>query len=661
MRLIQLAAKNFMPYKDRISIDFPMDESRNIMLVLGDNMRGKTSLLSAIRWGFYGTAIDRHTRSIPLHLLINRDAALEDDWKIEVVLKFQHGDDIFELRRTSVRKQHVATPRKDQDFQISVHLKRNGSLVSGDQVEAEINLVAPEQISRFFLFDGELLQEYEELLVEGSEQGRRIKETIEQVLGVPSLTKGRDELKAMLRDAQKKQTQAMAQISSMKGAAQESDRLTTELEARESDLQDLIDGLTETRMRRETLDEELEAAATLLALGERLKSSRNLVEKQKVTIETKGDERKKVIANAWRDLLGAQIASKQKVLGAKQKDLFEHGSQDAVLKNRLNETRRLIETAACPTCQQTIADKKREYFSRILEELEAQVEQQVDASSELQSVMTKLSRLDGIRGTNAKDRLEQVDKELRVATIELQKSENEIVEIEDKIEGSDQAELSRKRRERNEKLREEGRLSEDIKQVLAAVLKINESLAVLQVRIVGMSAGRSERATAKVTLLTDLHGVFAASIELLRDQLRSTVQEKASDAFREMTTQSAYSGLEINENYGLSIVDSSGQKVALRSAGAEQVVALSLIDGLNRTGRSTGPVLMDTPFGRLDAEHRDNILKYLPKVTTQLVLLVHSGEIRPETDLASVKDKIGVVYRIVEVSENQSKIERTAL
>ena len=534
-------------------------------------------------------------------------------------------------------------------------------MVSGDQVEAEINLVAPEQISRFFLFDGELLQEYEELLVEGSEQGRRIKETIEQVLGVPSLTKGRDELKAMLRDAQKKQTQAMAQISSMKGAAQESDRLTTELEARESDLQDLSDGLTETRMRRETLDEELEAAATLLALGERLKSSRNLVEKQKVTIETKGDERKKVIANAWRDLLGAQIASKQKVLGAKQKDLFEHGSQDAVLKKRLNETRRLIETAACPTCQQTIADKKREYFSRILEELEAQVEQQVDASSELQSVMTKLSRLDGIRGTNAKDRLEQVDKELRVATIELQKSENEIVEIEDKIEGSDQAELSRKRRERNEKLREEGRLSEDIKQVLAAVLKINESLAVLQVRIVGMSAGRSERATAKVTLLTDLHGVFAASIELLRDQLRSTVQEKASDAFREMTTQSAYSGLEINENYGLSIVDSSGQKVALRSAGAEQVVALSLIDGLNRTGRSTGPVLMDTPFGRLDAEHRDNILKYLPKVTTQLVLLVHSGEIRPETDLASVKDKIGVVYRIVEVSENQSKIERTAL
>jgi DNA sulfur modification protein DndD len=128
-----------------------------------------------------------------------------------------------------------------------------------------------------------------------------------------------------------------------------------------------------------------------------------------------------------------------------------------------------------------------------------------------------------------------------------------------------------------------------------------------------------------------------------------------------MTTQKAYRGLEINKNYGLSIIDSSGRRVSLRSAGAEQVVALSLIDGLNRTGRSIGPVVMDTPFGRLDPRHRDNILSYLPTVTSQFVLLVHEGEIRPETDLASVKSRIGKVYAIREVSETISKIERTQL
>jgi len=70
---------------------------------------------------------------------------------------------------------------------------------------------------------------------------------------------------------------------------------------------------------------------------------------------------------------------------------------------------------------------------------------------------------------------------------------------------------------------------------------------------------------------------------------------------------------------------------------------------------------MDTRFGRLDLKHRDNILKYLPTVTSQFILLVHSGEIRPETDLAGIKPQIGAVYTIEEVTPTQSKLEKTTL
>ena len=75
----------------------------------------------------------------------------------------------------------------------------------------------------------------------------------------------------------------------------------------------------------------------------------------------------------------------------------------------------------------------------------------------------------------------------------------------------------------------------------------------------------------------------------------------------------------------------------------------------------SGPVVMDTPFGRLDPKHRDNVLAYLPKVTSQFVLLVHGAEIRPETDLAPIKERIGAVYSIREISETVSHIERTTL
>lgn len=67
---------------------------------------------------------------------------------------------------------------------------------------------------------------------------------------------------------------------------------------------------------------------------------------------------------------------------------------------------------------------------------------------------------------------------------------------------------------------------------------------------------------------------------------------------------------------------------------------------------------MDTPFGRLDLKHRDNILTYLPSATSQFVLLVHSGEIRPETDLAAIAPRIGAVYKIKEINARQSTIEK---
>ena len=70
---------------------------------------------------------------------------------------------------------------------------------------------------------------------------------------------------------------------------------------------------------------------------------------------------------------------------------------------------------------------------------------------------------------------------------------------------------------------------------------------------------------------------------------------------------------------------------------------------------------MDTPFGRLDLNHRDNILSYLPSVTSQFVLLVHSGEIRKETDLAVIAERIGAVYEIREISSTQSRLERVTL
>lgn len=661
MKLHRLTATNFMPYRETATVDFPTDDHRNVMIVFGDNMRGKTSLMNALRWGFYGRAVGRHSRPILLQDIVNKDGAKVDDWRVEVFLTFEANGHSYELRRTADRRPHVATPSRPEDFIVATHLSRDGVVISGDQIEAEINQFAPEQVSRFFLFDGELLQEYEELLIEGSEQGRQIKEAIEQVLGVPALTNGRTELGAILKAATKRQSQEMAHIAGLERSAEQMGKLTVRLDSQEADLERLQEKLTQTRADRATLEDELEQAATVLALKATLDAARGAADNHNATLKKKRADRQALLAIAWQDMLDAKLEAKRTILRQRQQKSTEVLRTRVRLEDNISSIKKMLENSECPTCHQSYPDKERAALGAEQGRLEVELASLADSTLDLQALSAELAVLDKIRGNKARDRLVEIDRDLRAAEVGLQKAENDIERTEEKIAGHDTAELARKRVLLQEKFKEEGRLTEAIKATQRDIEKTNEELAVARKSMEGLAGARSKRSTLKVGVVGNLEACFAASVERLRDSLRQRVETLASESFKEMTTQKSYRGLEINDNYGLRIVDSSGRTVSIRSAGAEQVVALSLIDGLNRTGRAIGPVVMDTPFGRLDPKHRDNVLRYLPVVTSQFVLLVHGGEIRRETDLASIKSRIGAAYTIEEISETQSRIERTAL
>ena len=81
MKIEKLIINNFMPYKGDQIIEFPLHETQNVMLLFGDNMRGKTSFLNAIRWCFYGIALGRHLREIPRINLVNSDASKR--WRLD--------------------------------------------------------------------------------------------------------------------------------------------------------------------------------------------------------------------------------------------------------------------------------------------------------------------------------------------------------------------------------------------------------------------------------------------------------------------------------------------------------------------------------------------------------------------------------------------------
>jgi DNA sulfur modification protein DndD len=602
----------------------------------------------------------RHLREIPLHQLHNKDAGAVGEWEMEVSIQFDADGHQYDLRRRSVKKRLVAVPDRPEDFDVECYLQKDGMAISGDLVEAEINRFVPEQVSRFFLFDGELLQEYETLLIEGNEQGKLIKEAIEQVLGVPALINGRVHAGKLLKGAQKQQTKDLAQVKSVEQYLENQSTYRAKEDAYESDIEKLTEKLKKTKDERASLSDEIEKSDAIYKA--KIKLDEKTERRNQITSEINEIDSSKLVlvSKAWRDLLKPKLTLRRDALLDEQLELMNQIGKKSSLEKEVEQIQSLLSKSECPTCSQEFNVTLREKAGAKLGGLQGELRAFSDNHEKLTTISAEIDTLNKLVTQGVGEMIREKDRQKNILEVEQTRIENEMEVLREEIQGQDTTEMARKRALKDALIREEGKLGHEIEMVSKELKKVQIELAIIARQIDSIPEARAKRSTAYVNLCTGLERAFGESVEKLRESLRNSVESRASEAFKQLITQQAYKGLRINTNYGLTILDERETPVSIRSAGAEQIVALSLIDGLSRTGRANGPVVMDTPFGRLDLKHRDNILKYLPISASQLILLVHDGEIRAETDLAPIASRIGGVYHIKEKGPRHSVVERNA-
>ncbi|MCB9980243.1 MAG: AAA family ATPase [Rhodospirillales bacterium] len=656
MKLLSLTVKNFMPYKGEQKILFPSDPQQNVMLVFGDNMRGKTSFLNAIRWCFYGKALGRHLKEIENIDIVNWDAVAENDWNVQVNLIFENDGHEYDLRRTLQPKEMIYKPKTSNDFNSERMLRKDGSVVRGDLVEHELNQIMPEDIARFFLFDGELLQEYEMLLDDKDEQGNLIKESIEKVLGVPALIRGRNQIDTLLRDARKRQTKDAQQIDSVKRYSDELQKLEAEYETLDADLKTLQSQYESYQSQIEVLDEELQKSQSVQLGKERLDQREGEIKRAAARLEELQSEKLVLLKDAWKDLLEPLLQQKISEFEHERDKFGTSQKQRHKIEVRIDDLESLLKKSVCPTCDQKIEDNKRESIGAEVARLEAELEEFQVSFDRLGSISGEISKLSKIRPSGASSRIPNIDKEMRQMNLRVTELDSEIEDIKTELRGHDTAEIAKKRVRRDQLQQTIGVIKKNIDEQKRKIEENEAKQKKLSVHIETNAEARSNRSTRLVNVYAALKDIFSSSIDDLRNNLRQTVADFATEAFSNLTTETTYKGLKINENYGLTIVDREGRDVLQRSAGAEQIVALSLIDGLNRTARKTGPIIMDTPLGRLDLKHREQVLRYLPEMGEQVILLVHEGEIRKDEIMESLSARIGKVCNIERVSSSESKL-----
>src|SRR5438874_686382 len=152
LRLSKLRVENFGPYKDLQEVVFPNTDG--VVLVYGENMRGKTTLLNAFRYALFGRFIGRGQAQIPIHKIGNWEAAEEGNYGFKVELEFSFGPDLYVLTRTCTPR--VPKPENDSDYERQSFLTKDGKHLNPDQAQHTLSVLMPEDVSRFFLFDGEL-------------------------------------------------------------------------------------------------------------------------------------------------------------------------------------------------------------------------------------------------------------------------------------------------------------------------------------------------------------------------------------------------------------------------------------------------------------------------------------------------------------------------
>jgi len=158
--------------------------------------------------------------------------------------------------------------------------------------------------------------------------------------------------------------------------------------------------------------------------------------------------------------------------------------------------------------------------------------------------------------------------------------------------------------------------------------------------------------SVRKTLIAFRSRLIDRRLELLQD----TIYEAYSSLMRK---KGMVANLLIDPStFSLTLQNKSGHVIPpdWLSAGERQLLVVSILWGLARASGKALPVIVDTPVGRLDSTHRDNLVRhYFPHASHQVVLLSTDEEIVGLT-LRNLESSIAQTYRLLFHDKTESTI-----
>lgn len=638
--LISMTLQDFGPYRGRQRLDFSAQQG--VYIIYGPNGRGKTTLHNAFRYALYGEILGRR-RDERATELVNSEARKQAGFGLfEVVLDFEYDGSRYRLTRRF--------DDRERSPEVML-LERDGIPLSQDDSENTLQIVAPRSVSQFFLFDGELLRQYENLLDTDSEEGAALEQSIERILGIPIVDNAKFDVTEVRRKAEKQLTEQYAahdETRRMAMSLNEAQDIRSQLQKNYDEIADRID-TTKVRVS------ELEALLREQQKGERLLGQLDQLRTREADLEMREQDAINALSelspNLWKAILGSSATERLPSVEA-ELDVVESDLRAATAAVR--DLTHLRHETDCPVCHQDLPESLRHRLAADLEAT-ASISNHEAVEARLQLARSKRKTLQALAQQDARLIVER-DRNLRTLRLEKQEVREDIASIEQQLSEIGEDTLRALASERDEK---QAQILRDKERLDSSSIKLRDQDLViedLKRRLRRQSVQPDHTVELKDQVCQDLIGLFGEAIDAYRAKLRRRVEAQASEIFRVLASEPDYIGLRITDRYGLQILDRDGD-VVRRSAGYEHIVALSLIAALQDSASVRGPVIMDYPFGRLDTENTSRVVAALPRMARQVVLLSFDGEFDRHAALQALGSSLVAEYELERVTSKHTRIQ----
>lgn len=686
MRIEKIVLNNFGSYEGETVFDTSTENGRNIILIGGKNGAGKTTLFTAMRVCLYGYMSMGYknynafyTRAISKQ--INNAAKLTKPTQasvaMQIVLSNGRDLDIYELTRSWVLDESLA--------EIFTIVKNGEPLCSSEVADFEkylLSLLPPELFNLYF-FDGEKIADF--FMNEGS--NTRIKEAFLTLCGYDTFDIMRRNFKR-ISGGNSASTAALEEYWRTKQAADDEDLR----------YQDLLSQL-------EVCVSELDACeAEIIALEKNYAQSGGITQEEwnEKLVKLKEEEKKREVWNAvlrkWANEMIPFLIVRDQILALKEQIAAE---------NDQKKYQSFCEILTVPEISELAGDSLDQMKALALclygggtePILDLSFEQcvtllaQINAITDFDQSKIKKYRTAIKNSINRSAKLRQeLDNSNVVAVQDYMRLRAELFERKSEFlnnqVGLEQAMAKQKEtllQSRMELARTQSKLEADLKKAsikdisAKAILMLDKLQSVLyrqqitkvedRFRIEIRTLMRKSKFIDDIRI-DDNFNIYlyrneVVSCSVLIEALQSNSEEQLAsvigeDAIIRLKQLSGADNMQELQSY-CNDLKASGIELPIRidqsslSNGEKQIFIMALYQSLVQLGHHEVPFIIDTPFSRIDTEHRHNISQhFFSKLKGQVFILSTNEEINSD-HVQILKERIAATY-LLENTDNKKTI-----